>query len=264
VNFGQGDYSDGVEGVDMGYRAFELYSDPNTILFSVGYSTYNTSAGFAQTQPFTARMFLGGFGYQIIESAPDSFAEDARNHLIVMRFNLSSDPAADSFSLFLDPKSVDEPVVPSATVTGVNISMTHIGGMTIYGGTGISPVMDELRIGDTFADVLPEFPLPGDTDNDDDVDVVDYQNIIRHMNLSGAAVPNTIELHPDITGDGKVTIADFRLWKDRRTDLTAGAGSAGGSAGVATPEPTSLIMVLIAAWALAAAWYRSNKASLSS
>ena len=248
ANFGS---TEGAVNTDMGFRAFELYSNPNTILYSVGYRAYDLGGGVAQTLPATARMFLGGSTYQILDGGPDNFNEDGANHLIVMRFSLSSDPGADSVSVYLDPKSVDEPVVASATVTGANILMTHVGGMTIYGGSGTSPVMDELRVATTFAEAVPDFPAPGDTDNDDDVDFVDYQNIIKYMNLGGAAVPNTIVLHPDITGDGKVTIADYRLWKDRRTDLTPGSGSGAGSAGISAPEPTSMLLALISTWAIA-------------
>ena len=92
--------------------------------------------------------------------------------------------------------------------------------------------------------MLPELPKPGDTNGDDLIDLVDYQAIISHMNLLGQPLVNG-----DVTGDGKVTIADYRFWKDRRTDLSPGAG-AGGIAGV--PEPSCLMMVLIAAATLRA------------
>jgi len=65
------------------------------------------------------------------------------------------------------------------------------------------------------------------------------------MNLTGEYVG-----FGDVTGDGQVTIADYRYWKDRRTDLTPGTGSL---SAVGVPEPTSWLLALIATMALAAA-----------
>lgn len=243
ANFGQGDYSDGIDNNDMGYRAVELYTDTDGFLLSVAYNAYNGGGGPPQQDPRTAKMYLDGFGYQILQNAPDNFMEDGATHLIVLRFGLSATPASDSVSVFLDPTTTDEPVVPNAALTGIDVTLGAIGGFTIYGGTGQGPVVDELRIADTFIEALPEFPLPGDTNGDDLVNFADYQNILQYMNLSGAAVPGTPLLHPDVTGDGKVTIADYRRWKDNRTDLTAGSGA--GGAGV-IPEPSSLMLVLVA------------------
>jgi hypothetical protein len=248
ANYGQGFYDDGIQGNDMGYRAVELWDEAGGFLFSIAYNTFNGGGGPAQQDPSTAKLYLDGFGYQILEGAPDSFVEDGATHLIVLRMGFSSVAGSDTVSVYLDPKTTEEPVIPNATLTAVDLTLGAIGGMSIYGGNGISPVFDELRVGDSFIDVLPDFPLPGDTNGDDLVNIVDYQNILQHLNLSGQAVPNTPLLHPDVTGDGRVTIADYRLWKDRRTDLTPGAGSASGAR---VPEPSSLMMVLTATVALA-------------
>jgi hypothetical protein len=241
ANFGRGDYSDGVDNNDMGYRAVALYTDTDDFLLSVAYNAYNGNGGASQQNPLTAKMYLDGFGYQILDGAPDSFVEDGSTHLIVLRLSLSATDASDSVLVFLDPKSSEEPVVPNAALSGINVTLGAIGGFTEYGGSGQGPVFDELRVADTFIDALPDFPLPGDTNNDDLVDLVDFQNIVSHMNLGGATVPSTLELHPDVNGDGKVTIADYRLWKDHRTDLSAGAG--GGGEGV-VPEPASATMLV--------------------
>jgi len=248
VNFGSGNFADGIQNDDMGYRATEIYNSDGGFLMGITYNTYGSRIGPAQQNPLTGRMFadfsgapIGG-GDVIIENAPDSFVEDGTTHLVVLKFNLSADNAADSILVYLDPQSVDEPVIPGASISNVNVTVGAISGIVRFGSfDGPSPVFDELRIGDSFLDVVPEFPLPGDTNNDDLVDLLDYQNIIAHMNLSGPSVPSTLELHPDVTGDGKVTIADYRRWKDNRTDLTPGSG-AGGSGAV--PEPASLPLLL--------------------
>ena len=245
ANFGQGNYADGMDNNDMGYRAVELYTDTDGFLLSVAYNAYNGNGGPAQQNPLTAKMYLDGFGYQVLSNAPESFATDGSNHLIVLKFSLSATEASDSVLVYLDPKSSDEPVIPSAALSGINVTLGAIGGFTEYGGSGQGPVIDELRVADSFIDALPDFPLPGDTNNDDLVNMIDYTNIRNHLNLSGAAVPSTLELHPDVTGDGKVTIADYRLWKDHRTDLTPGAGA--GADGVVSPEPSTLLLVLVAA-----------------
>ena len=226
---------------DKGYRAVELYTDADGFLLSVAYNAYNSGGGSGQQNPLTAKMYLDGFGYQILQNAPESFIEDGATHLIVLRFDLSADDDSDSVVVFLDPKSTEEPVVPNAVLTGINATLGAIGGFTEYGGSGQGPVFDELRVADTFIDALPEFPLPGDTNSDDLVDLTDYQNILSHMNLSGASVPSTLELHPDVTGDGRVTIADYRFWKDHRTDLAASPGSASGGV---VPEPTSITSLI--------------------
>jgi Dockerin type I domain len=75
----------------------------------------------------------------------------------------------------------------------------------------------------------------GDTNGDDLVDLVDYQAIISHMNLTNQTLANG-----DLTGDGKVTIADYRVWKSRRSDL-----SGPGEASIGVPEPTSIALVLV-------------------
>ena len=103
--------------------------------------------------------------------------------MIVLKFNFSVSDASDSVLVYLDPKSAKEPGTPNASLTGINATLGAIGGFTEYGGSGQGPVFDELRIADTFGDAVPKFPLPGDTNNDDLVDLVDYQNILAHLNF---------------------------------------------------------------------------------
>jgi hypothetical protein len=103
--------------------------------------------------------------------------------------------------------------------------------------------VDELRIGTTYLDVLPELPLPGDTDGDRDVDLDDYNNIITHlgMQVSTALEGDVAKADGSQGSDGRVTIADYRIWKDNHPTLLAGAGS-GGLAGGAVPEPSTLAL----------------------
>jgi hypothetical protein len=151
----------------------------------------------------------------------------------VFKYTLSESPASDIVAVFLDPTDAIEPIVPSATGTNVDVTFNGIR-VSTFGGYGLLPVIDEIRVGTTYIDVLPDFPLPGDTNGDDLVDLVDYNTILSHLNLTGQTVATG-----DVTGDSKVTIADYRLWKENRTD-TSGSGSSHG-----VPEPTAFSMALL-------------------
>jgi hypothetical protein len=242
VSFGTGFYDDGIDGNDMGYRAVEFWQQPNGDGFMMGiqYNTFGTNEN-----PTNGRMNFDLNGRRVIEGSPDNFIEDnGVTHAIVVRVDLSADDLSDSVSVYLDPVQAVEPEIPSSSINGINFLLGSMGGVTVFGGSGGMPTFDELRIATTFAEALPKLPIPGDTDGDDDVDLDDYHNIVTHMNLSGAAVPNLPTLHPDVAradgtqgNDGRVTIADYRLWRDNRTDL----GGSGALKGPAVPEPASAV-----------------------
>jgi hypothetical protein len=206
----------------------------------IGYNQFNGTLGPAQQSSLTAKMQFNLAGSRVISGGADSFSQDGINHLLVLKFVLSADDAMDSVSLFLDPQSTDEPVVPNSSVTGFNLLLGSVGSASLGGGDGPATVFDEIRVGTQFIDVLPELPLPGDTNGDDLVDLLDYNAILSHLNLSGQTLANG-----DVTGDGRVTIADYRFWKERRTDVP-GSGS-GLASGTGVPEPSSLMMALAAA-----------------
>lgn len=230
------------EGGDMGYRAIEFFpadvDEPGeNRIGDIGYNEFFSSFGPAQRTAATAKMQFNLYGQQIIDSAPESYNEDGLTHLLVLKWVFSTEPESDSISLFLNPTSVEEPVLPSAVVTGIDASLGSFGAAS-FGSeiAGPTTMMDDIRVGDTFADVLPDLPLPGDVNGDEVVDLLDYEIIISHMNLTGVQLS-----HGDVTGDGRVTIADYRFWKDRRTDLALGAV---GNAHV--PEPGGLALILAA------------------
>jgi hypothetical protein len=241
VNFGQI-----AEGGNMGYRGVEFFPvgvvPGENRIGDIGYNEYFSAFGAAQQNAATAKMQFNLYGQQIIDTAPDSYVEDGSNHLLVLKWSFTTENNGDSISLYLDPTSLDEPVVPSALVTGINAQLGAIGAASFGSGiAGPTTNLDDIRVGDTFADVMPELPKPGDTNGDDIIDLADYNNIIQHMNLFGAAVPSTPTLHPDVTGDGRVTIADYRLWKDKREVFGSGA-----AAGAGVPEPSSFVLLFAA------------------
>jgi hypothetical protein len=242
---------------DLGFRTTEIWPEGGSVgndagRFEIGYQGF---AGPADQQiARNARLHFTGpgtNGYQYLTDT--TFTEDNNNtHLIVMKMTMSDQNNGDTIALFLDPTVVDEPIVPSAVAANINFTMSAIATISVFGTpTGIRPTFDELRFGTEYIDVLPELPKPGDTNGDDLVDLVDYQAIISHMNLLGQPLANG-----DVTGDGKVTIADYRFWKDRRTDLTPPGAGGGGIAGV--PEPSSFILVIVAAMALAGVFRRKG------
>jgi hypothetical protein len=258
----------GAEGqADLGFRTVEFWPEGGTVgndngRSEIGYngffSQFPAGQGEAQRVPATARLafITPGPDLELSSDANDdtqlltqtTFNQDAgATHLVVMKFVLSTNAASDSISVFLDPTSTEEPIVASASRTGLDFTLTAMSAVSRFGTPGgIMPIFDELRVADMFAEALPDLPLPGDTNGDDLVDMADYTNILQHMNLAGATVPNTPTLHPDVTGDGRVSIADFRLWKDNRTDDGAGAAPPSGA-----PEPSTALLSLAAALAAA-------------
>lgn len=243
---------------DMGYKAFEIWNADATasqdigdayLIADVGYNKYGLPA--PQQDPTTARLSIfggvqGGAGYTIIEGAPDSYWDDGATHLIVLKFTLSADAASDSISVFLDPTSVTEPELPSAVIAGQDITVGAVG-FAQFGGYGpTNNMVDEIRFADSFAEALPTLPYPGDTDGDGDVDLVDYNNIVTHMNMQvSTALEGDVAKADGTQGsDGRVTIADFRIWKDHYPYPVAGAGTL---AGVGVPEPASWLLLTIAA-----------------
>jgi hypothetical protein len=244
ANFGQGA---GTAGNDMGYRAIEFRGDAGAFQFNIAYNTYSSAIGPQQQDPTTAQMFLGLNGDHILDGAPDSFTRDGLTHLLVVRFNLSATTASDSISVYLDPTNSVEPDLPAASVSGIDFTFSSMGGMTLFGGSGTFPALDELRVGTTFADAVPIFPVPGDTDGDGDVDLIDYQHIFDNFNKTGQDT-----LHGDVAlsngtqgTDGKVDLGDLHLWKSHYPFPGAGSGSTLGTGSV--PEPSSLKLMLTVA-----------------
>lgn len=83
--------------------------------------------------------------------------------------------------------------------------------------------------------VVTSGALLGDVDEDDDVDLVDFNAIRDHFQQSA-----TMRSQGDLNGDGLVDFADFRQWKDNFPTPV------GPSADV-VPEPTGGVMALLAA-----------------
>ena len=242
-NFGTG----GDDGLNMGFRAMEFWRDPNgeigdsNLLGDLGYNTFYSPLGSVQTNPLTARF---AFQHQIIEGSP-VFVEDGATHLFVMKFVLSDVAASDQIYVYLDPVSVTEPDLANLAITDIDVQLGALG-IGQFGGFGDTMnTVDELRIATTFPEALPELPLPGDVDGDRDVDLDDYNVIIANLGLqvSSAILGDVAKADGTQGSDGRVTIADYRIWKDNYPTLPSGAGSGGLAVGV--PEPSSCLLIAI-------------------
>lgn len=243
VNFGS--TPDG----NMGYRAVEFFP-PDVVpgenrIGDIGYNQFFSTFGAPQQSPLTAKIQFNIGPQQIVIGAPESYNEDGVTHLMVLKVQLSTVANSDTVSLILDPTSSTEPDLPNNTATGFNFNLGSIGSASFGNGAGPTTVFDEIRVGTTFLDVIPELPLPGDTNGDGFVDIVDFNSIVAHLNLTGQST-----LNGDVAGadgkqgaDGKVDLRDIQLWRKNRSDLPPGAG-AGSLAGAGVPEPTSLVLAL--------------------
>jgi hypothetical protein len=105
--------------------------------------------------------------------------------------------------------------------------------------------IDEIRVGETFADVTPHTPtvvgVPGDYNENEVVDAADY--VVWRSNP--ASLPN------EGASPGTVDQADYDFWRSR-FGATSGAGA---GAGTAVPEPGTGILAAFACAALLATRY---------
>jgi len=229
----------------MGYRSVEFWdadtdfqTNPNPIL-TIGYNQFAGCPG-PICEPeidWRERMQFRALGAGALLT-DYTFEEDGATHVIIIKFDLQTAPASDTLSVFLDPVpfSASEPEFPTAMATNLDFTLGAIGTISTFGASGILPVYDQLSVVTTYADFIrPTEPPVGPCISD--FGVACYQEIITHLGLSGSQVG-----YGDITGDGQVTIADFRLWKDHREDLSFGLGSL---SAVGVPEPTSWLLVLM-------------------
>ena len=260
VNFGASAHpSDGV-----GYRSVEFWPAGAAIghavqSMQVGYNQFSGCPGqiCLPEDDWSTRMQLRvGGPTNFAQLLTDySFNDDGETHFMIVKFELSEQTASDTISVYLDPTigygipdgfgsgGFEEPEIATAVASGVDFTLGAIGAISRFGGTGVLPVFDELRVGTEFADVVP---IPDPLSPCSEADYACYLEIISRMGLSGADVG-----FGDVNGDGEVTIADFRYWKDRRTDLTPGAGALNS---LAVPEPANGTIVVAMAAAGTIAW----------
>jgi hypothetical protein len=121
---------------------------------------------FSGTNDFTLAVTTpSGTNSALLNGGGLNLANMAGAHLIVMKFEF--DPMApDVVTAYLDPTdSIEANWTPAATISAPNsdLSITHHGAtanFTFSGGGHVPARFDELRWGETFADVTPFVPEP--------------------------------------------------------------------------------------------------------
>ncbi len=125
---------DGNRNLQLGYSEFTGVG-PNTMSMSVHDSSddSNQNATLSENVNF--------------------ISDQGTTHYIVLKFDMSTS-GNDVVSAFLDPVGMTEPATPSAQISVGQFLADRFGAIsTFVFGPGTAPVMDELRVGDMFADV---------------------------------------------------------------------------------------------------------------
>jgi len=208
-----------------------------------------------------------GSGYLIASSQGDSqfavydreFADGlANNHIVNFTIGENSGAGIDSVG---DTDGID--------VTNANLGGQFGSGVFfVHDGSNSGRPISNIKLV-SWADVADEITpnliidttwdprstgrpdVPGDTDGDDDVDAIDYNNLVAQFG-SSPGVDSA-----DFNGDGFVDLEDFAI---QRGNFGFGvvAGLDGGFAAT-TPEPTTLILVIAGLPVLL--WRRQKKRS---
>lgn len=118
-------------------------------------------------------------------------------HLVVLKLTKGGGAnGTDRVEAFIDPGLVGSPSSPTM-VDGANFDFDRV---RIAGQDGSPLLVDELRIGDSFADVTPHVPAAGmDTDDDG---LSDTQEAVLGLdpNVSDESLIAVIQAHPDWFG----------------------------------------------------------------
>jgi hypothetical protein len=189
-------------------------------------------------------------------TVPSTTAIDQQSFLLV-RINYGVGTLADNAYLWVNPNlSLGEPTIGSAqaTLTNKNLEFDRLrvsaGGSTSSteqpngGVLAASGLIDEIRVGTSFASVIANGLIPGDVNGDLIVNTSDYQLIRNNFQLTGAT-----RAQGDLNADGLVNFTDFRIWKNNRAP---GSGADIDFLDFTTPEPSSLVLLLIATMSFSA------------
>jgi hypothetical protein len=121
-----------------------------------------------------------------------------QTHLIVLKLTKGGGTGgADRIEAFIDPTLAGNPSSPTSTVDGTNFDFDRV---RIAGQDGSTLLVDELRVGNTFADVTPHTSFVDDDADDDGL--TDAQEAVLGLdpNVSDAALIAGIKANPDWFG----------------------------------------------------------------
>jgi hypothetical protein len=123
--------------------------------------------------------------------------------LLVAR--VAFNPSSEDIKLYVNPA----PGLPEPTAANVfrdDLDLGTLTGIGISTGTNAQWSVDEIRLGDTYADVTPAttIPIPGDANLDGVVNQLDFARLYTNFGIGSTWAEG------DFDGDGRVTFADFQ------------------------------------------------------
>jgi hypothetical protein len=150
--------------------------------------------------------------------------------LLVAQIVWSAD-ATETVNLWVNPPSTG-----LGTPTTRSIALAGIDRLRLASQNGASFIFDELRIGESLADVMPVVPPNPDVDGNG-VGISDF-TLIRNNFLTA----NTHAMG-DVNFDGFVDHADYFVWREA---FLSGGGSLSAISWATVPEPSSVLLAGIA------------------
>ena len=158
--------------------------------------------------------------------------EFGRTYLMVLHVTSPAGGGNDQVELFVDPALSGTPTIATATIEAPSFDFDRI---RVAGESGASLQIDELRIGESFADVTPHLTLDADGDG-----LTDAQELEVGLNptVSDADLIQAIRDHPEFFGlfdprtpgslagngvvvDGRSGMADLFVEIQQSTDLSS-------------------------------------------
>jgi hypothetical protein len=223
--------------------------------FSGGTATTNERFSVGELSSVATSDDLDRWGLNIFNAdpllavvSPSTTPVDQLSFLLI-RVNFGVGALADNAYMWVNPNlSLGEPSIGSAQATLLNRNLEfdrlRLSAGGSLGTTGeiaaASGILDELRVGTTFASVIGTGLVPGDVNGNGIADINDYLVIRNHFQMTGAA-----RTDGDLNGDAVVNLVDFRMWKASRT---AGSGADFNDDFIGSvPEPATFILVVLGA-----------------
>lgn len=216
-------------------QEFDLYSG-GSVLLRMGSTSGNA-------------FFIGAASNVV----PDFTFDPAQTYFVVVKVDALAD-ADDTASVVIydstetipatDPGTFDQ----FATLSSSAVFDT----VRLWIGTNADGAFDELRFGNTWADVTSANPnyILGDFDQSGGISPSDYQTLASNL------YTGTTYEQGDIDFNGRVDLTDFAIFRDIYT--AAGLVLPPGAPGVAVPEPATWLALAGAAVA-APVWLRRRK-----